>query len=118
RVRCRGRQIAEREPGESGARTDQQRFLELGQRDGRMRGLVAERALLHLEAETEAPGAPAVERLEQRGAPGLVERCGRGHFSVLAGPRSARDRMASRLALYGTVKNGPVLPVGADHFCR
>src|SRR6516165_2935405 len=116
RVRCGRRQIPERKSSESGARTDQQRFLELGQRDGRVRGLVAERALLHFEAETETPGAPAVERLEQRVAPGLVERCGRGHFSILAGPRSARNGMASKLALYWTVKMVQFYPLEQTTF--
>ncbi len=73
-VRGRRRQIPEREPGESGTRTDQQGFLELGQRDGRVPRRVAERAFLYLEAEPEAPGAPTVKRLEQRVAPGFVER--------------------------------------------
>ena len=45
RVRCRRRQIPEREPSESGAGADQYRFLKFGERNGRVRRLVSERAL-------------------------------------------------------------------------
>src|SRR5262249_20642304 len=60
------RQTPEGESGEPSARADQQRFLQLAQRDGPMRGLVAEGPLGHLEAETKPPRASAVEGLEQR----------------------------------------------------
>src|SRR6185312_362692 len=75
----RRRQVPERESGKAGAGADQQRLLEFGQRHRRMRGLVAKRPRRHLEAKTEAPGAPAIDRLEQGVAPGLVEGLGRTH---------------------------------------
>src|SRR5581483_7169472 len=83
-VMCRGRQIPECKAGKSGAGPEQQRFLKLAQGNGRMRRLILERALRHLEAEPETPGTAAVKRLEQRVIPNLVkqslvERCGGGH---------------------------------------
>src|SRR5262245_59722074 len=113
---CRRRQVPEREPGESGARADEQRLLEFGQRDGRVRGPVAERALRHLEAETEASGAPAVERLAQRVAPRLVDRCGRGHAFDPCWSAVGAGRAGLEASALLDRRDGPVLPIAADHF--
>src|SRR4051812_48964096 len=62
-----------RHAGGAEARRDQQRLLERAQRQRRMARLVAKRTFLDLEAETEAPRAPAIERLEQRIVPGRLQ---------------------------------------------
>src|ERR1700704_5335881 len=97
--RRRRRQIPERQSGESGARADQQRFLDLAQGDRRVRGLVPEGPLRHLEAETEPPRAPAIESLEQWVAPGQVQQFRRRHqLDPRKNPRPARNEQ--NLALY------------------
>ena len=67
------RQVPECETGESGAGTDQKRFLELAQRQRSVRGSIAERSLGHLEAETEAARTAAIKCLEQWMGPDLVK---------------------------------------------
>ena len=89
----RRRQIPGRESGEPGARADQQGFLDLAQGDRRVRGLVAEGPLRHLEAETEPPRAPAIEGFEQWVAPGQVHQFRRRHQ---LDPRKNRDQRGTR----------------------
>src|SRR5262249_43604939 len=96
----RGRgQVPEGESGESSARADQQRFLQLAQGDRPVRGLVAKRALPHLEAETEPPRAPAIEGLEQRVGPGQVQQF---RLSLHRNPakHATRAEQAKNVTLY------------------
>ena len=118
RVMCRGRQIPECEPGESGAGAEQHRFLEFAQRHRRVRRLVAERPLRHFEAQAEAPGATAVQRLEQRIVPDLVERRGGGHLRSLLIRRLCAESIDLKLALYWFGQMVQFLPLEQTTWCR
>src|SRR5262249_44783062 len=72
--------VPQRNPADPGARGDEQRLLELVERQRRVARAIAERSFRDLEAKTETPRAPAVERREQRIVPHALQQLGLGGF--------------------------------------
>src|SRR5262249_6586727 len=79
--------VPQRNPADPGAGGDEQRLLELVERQRRMARAVAERSFRDLEAETEAPRAAAVERREQRVVPHALQQLGLGGLAHRANLR-------------------------------
>src|SRR5262245_56458116 len=72
--------VPQRNAADPGAGGDEQRLLELVERQRRVTRAIAERSFRDLEAETEAARAAAVERREQRVVPHALQQLGLGGF--------------------------------------
>src|SRR6516162_6188447 len=113
-VGWRRRQISEREPREPSPGADHQRFFEFGQRDGRVRGAVAERALLHLE--------PRPKRRERRPCSasnsGYLQACRavRVIFSDPCWSAVSAERGSLESSALLDQRHGPLSDIGSDHF--
>src|SRR5262249_54715235 len=105
--------VPQRNPADPGAGGDEQRLLELVERQRRMARAVAERSFGNLEAATEAARAPAVERREQRIIPHALQQL---RLGGLRHDENLRVALPGQSSVQLAPPSGPIFQISADHF--